>query len=287
MALTPQVRVSQADIVSIGEAAPDLRVSQMDIMAVANWPAEFVESSQLDTIAVTEAATDVEVSQLDIMVVGRGRVQDPYLRAWSYEMDTHWNYVLRLPTGFTIVYDQYAQQWYVWGSGTSTQWRPFHGTNWLNSGSLMDTYGSNVVCGDDGNGALYFLNPLSPTDDDAVLGASLPRTFQRIITGQVATRGNIMRPCYGVELGGSVGYNEADFTDITLSTSDDAGNTYVSRGTITVDPADYTARVDWNTGLGSYSSPGRLFRIEDDGAFQRIDWLEMADGPDGEENKNG
>lgn len=280
MAITPQVQASQLDVISVTEAEMNLAVSQMDVMVVGIYPTEFIQISQVDVMAVTDADMDLQVSQFDVYVVARGRVQDPYLRAWAYEMDVHWKYVLRLPNGFTLVYDQYAQQWYVWGSSDSTQWRPFHGTNWLGCGPLMDTYGSNVVCGDDGNGTIYFLNPLSPTDDDAISGAEVPRTFQRLVTGQVAVRGNNMRPCFGVELGGSIGDNEPDYTDVTLYTSDDAGHTYDDQGTITVDAGDYAARLDWNSGLGSFSSPGRLFRIEDYGALARIDWLEMRDGPD-------
>lgn len=284
MALTPQVRSSQVDVAAATEADADLRAAQVDVMVAAIWPAEFIESSQVDVTALTRATTALRSAQVDVMVVARGRVADPDLRAWVYWQDTHWFYVLRLPTGYTLVYDLMTEQWSIYGSNSTTQWRPFHGTNWLGSGSLMGTYGSNVLCGDDGNGALYMLDPDSPTDDDAILGAELQRTFTRVITGQVTMRGNDYKPCYGVELGGSIGDNEVGLTDVTLTTSDDAGHTYTSHGTVSISPLDYAARVEWNTGLGSFTGPGRLFRITDDGALQRIDWLEMMDDP---EDENG
>lgn len=278
MALTPQVQASQVDVVAVTDATPDIRASQVDIMVVAIQPTEFIEVSQVDIVAVTDAAPDIRASQLDIMVVARGRVQDPYLRAWTYQLDDHEFYVLHLPTGITLVYDITTQQWSVWGTGTTQKWRAAHGTNWQGSGSLMGAYGSNVVCGDDGNGALYFLNPLSPTDDSPLTGAEDPQPFQRMVTGQVVVRGNDYHPCYGIELGGSIGDNPAAYTDVTLYTSDDSGDTYDSQGTLSVTAGDRLARLDWNTGLGSYTSPGRLFRIEDYGALARIDWLDMNDG---------
>lgn len=286
MALTPQVRGSQAGAITVTQAEIDLEVSQAGALVVAIWPAEFVENSQDGAVVITFAETTLQASQAGVMVVGKGRVQDPYLRAWSYEMDVHWKYVLRLPTGITLVYDQYAKQWYNWGSWSSTQWRPFHGTNWHGCGALMEAYGSNVVCGDDGNGSLYFLNPLSPTDDDAIFGAEVPRTFDRIVTGQMTVRGNEYHPCYGVELGGSIGANEPDYVNVTLYTSDDGGQTYDDQGTVTVDAGDWNARVDWSSGLGSYTSPGRLFRIVDDGALARIDFIEMMDGPESGNGNN-
>ena len=278
MALTPQVQVSQAGVQSVTEASTDIRVSQAGVLAVGIYPTEFIESSQVGVQAVTEASTDIRASQVGVMVVARGRVADPKLRAWTFWLDNHYYYVLSLPTGVTLVWDTFAEQWYVWGSGEATKWRAYHGINWLGSGALMDTYGSNVLVGDDGNGAMYLLDPNSPVDDSAVLGAADPQTFRRLVTGQVSVRGNTLRPCFGVELGGSVGENEAAYTDVTLYTSDDSGHTYDDHGTLSVDPADYGARLDWNSGLGSFAAPGRLFRIEDYGALARIDWLDMEDG---------
>lgn len=279
MALTPQVRSSQVGVQAVTEASTDVRVSQADVMAVAIYPAEAIESSQVSVTALTEASTDLRVSQAGVIVVARGRVADPYLRAWTYWLDNHWFYVLRLPTGWTLVWDDYAKQWYRYSSGTSNTWRPTHGTNWLGSGVLMGTYGSNVVCGDDGNGALYFLNPDSPTDDDAVVGAELQVPFTRQITGQVPIRNRGYVRCFGVRLMGSIG--ESSLTEVTLSVSDDEGHTYDDMGTVTVDEGDYDARVDWVGGLGAFTAPGRLFRVEDDGALARIDWLDMIVPEDG------
>jgi len=278
MAVTPQVRASQAGVVSVAEGDFDLRVSQAGVIAVAIIPTEFVQVSQAGVMVPTDANLDVRVSQAGVMVVGRGRVQDPVMRAFTFWQDNHWYYVLRLPTGYTLVWDDTAQQWYIWGSGSSTSWRPYHGINWLGSGPLMQAYGSNVLVGDDGNGSVYMLNPDSPTDDSAIVGAADPQPFLRQITGQVATRDRGYVQCYGVRLMGSIGENSPDLTEVTLYVSDDEGHTYDDMGAVTVDEGDVSARVDWVGGLGAFTAPGRLFRIEDDGALQRIDWLEFMDG---------
>jgi len=284
MAITPQIRVSQAGIQAVAEGEVDIRVSQAGTMVVGVVPTEFVQLSQAGVQVVTEADTDIRLSQAGIMVVARGRVQSPYLRVFTFELDGHWFWVCNLPTGYTLVYDVYAQQWYIWGSGDGSTWRPFHGTNWLGCGPLMQTYGSNVVAGDDGNGTLYMLNPSLATDDDALQGSAGPRPFLRQVTGQVTTRSRDYISCYGVRLGGSVGENDASLTEVTLYVSDDDGHTYDDMGTVTVEAGDYVAgiaRVDWDSGLGSYTMPGRLFRIEDYGALQRIDYLEMDGDEDG------
>lgn len=285
MALTPQVLDSQVDVGSVALGAPDLRASQLDVIALAIYPTQAIQDSQVDVTALTAAATTLRDSQFDVMVVGRGRVQDPVVRAWPFWLDGHWFYVIRLPTSITLVYDLTTQQWMIYGSENTRLWRAYHGTNWLGSGALMGTYGSNVLCGDDGNGALYLLNPLLATDDDAILGPELPRPFTRTMTGQLTTRNRNMVQNYSVDLMGSIGENDFDLTDITLYTSDDSGHTFVNRGTIEMQTLDYAQRINWTSGLGSFAAPGRLFRIVDNGALQRFDWLDATGSPN--EDKDG
>jgi hypothetical protein len=288
MALTPQVRSSQDGTNTVAESDVLLEVSQAALLAIGIFPTEFVQSSQDGVQVPIDFHVDLDVAQAGTMVVARGRVSDPYLRAWTFWMDNHWYYVLRLPTpspsGTTLIYDTFAEQWYIWGSDVVESWRLAHGTNWLGSGALMGVYGSNAVGVDDGNGSLYFLNPDSPTDDDAIVGPETQRTFLREITGQVSVRGDNYVRCYGVDLMGSIGDNEMDLTDVTLLTSDDAGHTYDDQGVRVINALDYETRVQWNTGLGSFTAPGRLFKITDEGVLQRIDWLEMAPDPDGDKN---
>lgn len=275
------LKVSQAFVFSItGGATAGERLSQAFVLAVANYPTEEIQDSQSFVTVVTEGATpDLEVSQAWVTVVCRGRVEDPHVRAWTFTLDGHDFYVLRLGDIETLVYDFHSEQWYVYGSHESDLWRAYTGINWQGGNVLSQLYGTNILVGDDGNGSLYFLDPEGSYDDDAVLGDASPRSFPREVYGQVATRSFDFVSCYGVQLGGSIGeMAEAALTTVTLYTSDDQGNTYDDQGTITIANAGYDTRVEWWS-LGSFSAPGRLFKISDLGTLHRIDFLEMIEPP--------
>jgi hypothetical protein len=267
---------SQVAVMATTEAEPDVQVSQSAVLALGIYPAEFIQSSQAALSAVTDSVLDIEASQLSILVLAAGRTADPKVCAWTFTQDGHDYYVLRLGTVETLVYDTHAQQWYNWGSGSAGLWRAFTGTNWLGGTGLGGPW-SNVVVGDDGNGALYFLDPNGTYDDSALTGSEDPQPFTRIAQGQIALRGYASVPCYGVELLGSVGDLPEDttLTAVTLYTSDDRGHTYDDCGTVTVEPGAYDTRVQWQS-LGSMTTPGRLFKVVDDGALKRIDGFEMA-----------
>ena len=286
MALTPTIENSQSFVFSItgtGGATSSEQLSQAFVLAVANFPTESIENSQDFVLVVTEGATpELCISQAWVTVVARGRIDDPQVRAWTFTLDGHDFYVLRLGNIETLVYDFATEQWYVYGSHASNIWRPYTGINWQGGNVVSAPFGSNVIVGDDGNGALYFLDPEGSFDDDALLGADTPREFDREVYGQVATRSFDSIPCYGVQLMGSIGeMAEASLTTVTLYTSDDQGHTYDSQGTVTVPNAGYDIRVEWWS-LGSFSAPGRLFKITDTGTLHRIDYLEMIQPPSDE-----
>lgn len=284
MALTPTIQASQLDVAAVAGVVSDIRVSQFDALGIINFPTPQIQASQLDYVVPLERQgleAQMEVSQLDYVAVLRGRISNPKVRAWTFSLDGHEYYVLQLGDDGTIVYDTLAEQWYDWGSGDVFNWRAVTGNNWLGGRTFADIYGSNIIVGDESTGALYFLNPEGVTDDDPVEGADYPRPFLREINGQIASKGYDARACYGVSLMGSIGENtDSALTAITLYTSDDEGHNYDEHETIDVATDDFNARVDWNSGLGSFEAPGRLFRVRDFGALQRIDWLEMATDED-------
>jgi hypothetical protein len=253
----------------------DIRATQANVYAAGSFPAIEMRATQ----AVVQAATDfsggeVQAAQAYVLVAARGRVADPRVRAWTFTLDGHDYYVLKLGNIETLVFDEHSQEWYSWGSGDGAIWRAYHGTNWVGGRKFAQEFGSNVVVGDDGNGALYFLNTELVDDDDALYGVDVPRPFTREATGQIFLEmGYSSTPCYGVQLFGSIGQSDSDLT-VTLSVSDDRGITFRDVETKTLVATDYNARVNWQS-LGSMRAPGRLFRITDTGALIRIDSLEM------------
>jgi hypothetical protein len=236
-----------------------------------------VRLSQLKVDAAVTSAMDVRLSQMFVLAAVRGRVVDPAIRAWTFTQDGHDFYVLRLGDAETLVYDTATGMWSVYGSGDGDPWRGYTGKNWQGGRRLALNW-SDVVVGDHGNGALYFLSPDDDDDDDRAQGEDMPRPFKREVTGQVIVKpGYFSAPCFGVQLFGSIGSNVDSALTVNLSVSDDRGFTYDDMGDLTMDAGEYTARLHWPS-LGSMVAPGRLFRITDDGALKRIDSLEMDDG---------
>lgn len=235
----------------------DLRVSQAYALAAVRYDAE------------------VRVTQAYVLVAVKRRPHDPTVRAWTFTLDGHDYYVLRLGDTETLVYDMHSEQWSVYGSGETNLWALLDGVNWGGGHNFSGAYGSNVLAGSDTNGALFFLDPEGTDDENATTGPDDLEPFRREATAQYFMRGYDMRPCWGVQLLGSIGdVRGSNPTDVTLEVSDDRGDTFFDCGTVTIAPDDFTARVTWQS-LGSMQAPGRLFKIVDYGAVHRIDSLEM------------
>jgi hypothetical protein len=218
---------------------------------------------------------NVQVSQVDVIVITNGRIDDPSIRAWTFTLDGHDFYVLRLGNAETLIYDFATEQWAVWATGEEDYWSVYSGTNWVGGNTYAATFGSNIIVGSDSTGSLFFLDPNKP-NDDAVLSERSAVPFTRRVTGQIPIRGFDYARVFEVQLLGSVSQlNIGATTGFELFYSDDRGNTYTSAGTIETVDGDYTIRGSWRS-LGSFTSPGRLFRVEDTGALKRIDSLTVS-----------
>lgn len=276
------IRATQSFVLgSTSSEGGDARVSSAGILAATQFPSEEARSTATGILATVVKDVEVRVPRVYILAAVKGSIYDPKVRAWPYTLDGHDHYVMRLGgLEETIVYDDHSEAFYTWGSRESDKWRAYTGCNWQGAESFANEYGSNVVVGDDANGALYFLDPEADKDDSPLYGGEEQWTFERKAMAQALTRGYDKVKCYGVNLLGSIGENtsvEAELTAVTLYTSDNLGHTYENRGTLNVTPGGYNDRLQWRS-LGSFSAPGRLFRIEDAGALKRIDYLEMEDG---------
>lgn len=281
MAAAVTVRVPQAGaLVTLGGTVDTIDVAQAGTLVTYNVPAENITVTYGGTgVAYNKSAETIDVVQAQVLAAVRGRISNPKLRAWTFDLDGHEFYVLNLGNDKTLLYDLTTNTWTWWATSTFDYWRAGIGVNWVENGQNAYLSGSNVIVGDDSSSILWALNPKQGYDDvsDATgreEGKVAP--FERIATGQVLTRGRVTIPTYQVYLvadAGNPGYTGAT---VTLSYSDDQGRTFNSAGAIESVAGNYYQEFAWRS-LGLTRAPGRLFRLTDDGAFPKINELSIAD----------
>lgn len=278
-AVTVQVPQAEA-LVTTFSTAGNLNVPQSQLLVTYNMPAENMTATYGGVgVAYNKTAADINVVQAQVLAVVRGRISNPKLRAWTFDLDGHEFYVLSLGNGKTLVYDLSTNTWSWWATSTFDYWRANIGTNWVENGQNAFLKGSNVVVGDDSANILWMLNPKQGYDDvsDATgreEGKVAP--FERIATGQVLTRGRETIPCYQVYAVADVGNPGYTGATVTLSYSDNQGLDFVSAGSIESVADNYLQEFAWRS-LGLVRAPGRIFRITDDGAFPKLNELSIAD----------
>lgn len=275
------IRSPQAGtLVTVRQSANQERVSQFGGVVVYNKPTISIAATESPIAVTFRQSADINVTQGEVLVASRGRVGNPRLRAWTFTLDGHDFYVLRLGDTLTLVYDIYSEQWMDWADFGKIFWRPNLGMNWLGSEGLAHTYGSNVIIGDDTYGLIWFLDPDQPYDDHPdYLDPQQQLYFDRVVMGQVPIRGREVLPCFATWLTTDMGAPAYFGAGVTLEISDDAGATFDDMGTVTVTQGEQSPEVSWYS-LGQIGAPGRLFKITDDGAVARIDGLEMNDPDD-------
>lgn len=279
MAASLSVQISQADVAAAYDAATtNALASQADVTVIFNVPSDSTRIAQADVSYATEPETNVQISQADVMVIYRGRAEDTILRSWTFSLDGHDFYVLRLGDASTLVYDLYSEQWTEFQSADLAFWRANCGINWSGGEGLGALYGSNVIVGDDFFGVLWFLNPQQGYDTHPSIDGDV-QYFERITMGQVPIKGREVLPCYATWLTTDMGAPAYDGAGVRLLTSDDGGRTFDDHGLVTVTAGEFSPELSWYS-LGQIGAPGRLFKIVDDGAIVRIDGLEMNDPND-------
>lgn len=280
MALTPQINAPQgATLAAVRQTAVDLRLPQGTSLVAYNIPADFIRSTSGAALVSVLQRANINVYQASILTVDRGSISNPSVRVFTFELDTHEFYVLKLGNDKTLVLDLATEKWSWWSSGSAMEWRANAGTNWTQSGSTGINYGSNVVVGDGTLGILWIMDPDTGYDEstEAVArdaGATIP--FQRVATGQVLARGRDFIPCYEVYLTTDAGRPAFVGAEVELLYSDDGGRSYVSAGVIVAQEGEFQQTFAWRS-LGQVSAPGRMFRLEDNGAFAIIQELSIAD----------
>jgi hypothetical protein len=266
-------------LVTLRQAAVSEDVPQFGALVVYNIPSEALAATQAGANVVLREESPVALTQANILAVVKGRVANPRIRAWTFTLDGHDFYVLRLGDTETLIYDMSTEQWVDWDSFDLPVWRPNTGITWIGGQALADTYGSSIIAGDDTWGLLWFLAPEQPFDDHAdYLNATQEIQFERVVMGQLPNRGRGTLPCYVIFLtGDNYGITADDFVPgVTLEYSDDGGKTYDDAGTIELTVGNENQAYEWYS-LGQIDAPGRLFKITDNGVFTRIDDMKMND----------
>jgi len=276
MVAAASINAPQGDTLAVQQSASTIEASGGGVQAVYNIPTPYIRSTAASIDVVYRwTAQEIQTTQSYTLAVVRGTISNPALRSWYYTLDGHDFYVLKLGTKFkTLVYDLETGKWSYFNTAGQSAWRASIGMNWRSSGSIGGVYGSNVVVGDDSTGILWVLDPTYGLDDN--LEDDQPAgTFERIATGQMVQRGRQHSPVYSVDLTASTGSPAQSDMTISLSYSDDNGNSYVVADDVkTAITGDYNQDITWYS-LGLIKYPGRLFRLTDDGAVARIDSLDV------------
>lgn len=180
------------------------------------------------------------------------------LHAFTITQDDHDFYVLNLGMASTIVLDKTTGQWSRWKSIAQEYWRASDGVDWK---------GINVAC-DSLSGTIWKVDPVGRVDE-----GYLP--IRSEVTGIATVRARKTVPCYSAELAVSEFRPPATSyaTSIQLLTSDDNGRTFLDHGSIIGNAAGVNTLFRWY-GLGLIQSPGRIFKIINDGYARRIDGLD-------------
>jgi hypothetical protein len=280
VANTPDLRASEGKILAVASiVTPDVHVPEGRVLASINFPTKHEQMSQAVIQVVSGVNGPMHATEAVVLAAVQGRIANPRIRAWTFTLDGHDFYVLRLGDKETLLYDVYSQQWVQWNNGSSPMWAVNCGMTWIGGQIYARNFGSNIVVGDDSWGLLWFLDPMLPYDQHPdVTNIKQQYPFDREVTGQVVVRGRTPTDCFTLFLNGdNYGIVATDFTPgVTLETSDDQGKTFDTHDTISVTSDTVDLPYEWYS-LGAIYAPGRLFKITDNGVFTRIDSLMMND----------
>lgn len=253
-----------------------MRVSGTRVRSLYNFPSDGAKASSVRVRYIGEGGPVARVSQMRVRALVRGRIENRRVRAWTFSLDGHDFYVLRLGEDDTLVCDLKTGQWADWNSPDLDFWRVVHGLNWTTRGGQIEAdfeTQANIIAGDDTFGILWMVDPAQGYDEAPRDAAETP--FERIATGGIAMRMRQTARCneaYVLANKGAFDITSVDPT-ISLRTSDDAERTWIEQGSITVVADEWDQEFAWRS-LGLIQSPGRIFEISDN-CLARLDGLDF------------
>jgi hypothetical protein len=202
------------------------------------------------------------VSQSVVIVAYSTNIrEDNTQRSWAFDFDGHSFYVLALGTQETVVYDFLTEQWSQFRTQGFPIWNAEIGLMWRGEATAFDFQ----------TGDVYVLDPDEPLDEGF-------RSIKRVATGLMIARGRNSATVGGITVNCSVGDTQnpnplVNTADMTLSFSDDQGNTYFTFGEIELRANDFDQEIRYLS-LGRVRAPGRVWRIEDEGGPVRLSSVE-------------
>lgn len=257
-----RTRVHEAQAVLVLDASPSVRVRELQSLVIGGVSQPFTYAHEAQVVFVgsdmnTETATRVHEAQL-IVIGAEGVFPDQPLEtnAFTYDIDGHVMYGLHVRGRGTFIYDLMTGQWSSpWRSGALLYWNNQFHTVWSGeyyAASLLEPVVNRIV-------------PGLLTDDGF-------RTNTYRVTGRLESQERRFVPNPEMQLYGSVGLNGGP---VILRYSDDDGATWSSDRVANSPPGSRSQNVMWYN-LGSVRAPGRLYQIEHEGAFRRIQSLRAS-----------
>ncbi len=247
-------------LVAYFESNKQTVVSQVSVLAAYSYYSRQVVVSGMPVLAAYDSDVQVvpRITQQAILAAyGTGVPSKDRSRAWIFDFDGHRFYVLDLGEEGTWLFDFTTRQWSRFDTvGYEGLWNARLGVYWAAKRA--------TVVSDRVNSYLHLIEPTQALDESW-------RPIEYEVTGGLAARD---RPYYSQDsfrLVASVGHLADPLgTTINFSFSDDNGNTWTTMESVVLTPDDYDQEIAW-TSLGSFHSPGRIFKVTDIGGLLRID----------------
>lgn len=255
--------VSQDAVLAAGQNTKNnMAISQaLALSAYAPPQTPYARVEQDMALAATSAGTRNSTPQISqsavLMAYGSGVPSTASQAAWTFIMDGHRFYVLPLGPEGDWAYDFTTKEW------CQLQSQGFPGMNFTHG--VM--WGMRVMGGDALYTFLYEMDPNQPLDEAW-------REVQHMVTGGIPTRTRSVIGVANFTLTASVGDDSSVAQPISLAFSDDNGKTWSKEFDIPLTDMD-GQKVIWNA-LGSFSAPGRVFRITDYSGPIRLDGADVV-----------